>query len=234
MRFDFALTACALLALVGGCASDRALVLYDDTPAQQRGQASLLVPPMLDVVAVDDRPVRVRAFQAVPRERLVFVQPGPHQLTARYSAMVDVDASRRERFTSRPVRLSFDAVAGEAYRLEYDDPWTEPGADRPESRDVAIRLVPTAGGAAGKPSPKPSRAADTEAPLEPSTPSTPAIVTPATRPVAADTAPATAPTASDQPATSINPLSMLQYWWGQASEANRQEFLRGIESSTTP
>lgn len=193
------ITLAAAIVLLAGCVVERSYRLADDGAERT---SELTVPYHVTVVAVDGRDLNTGYLFYDQRPQVLTLGPGEHTVVLRYFDLLEDDEgaqSDSERVTSEPVRLRFTAEPGRAYRLAAPRPDTLAAARR-YARAPEMRIEPAGGGAAvSEPAPAPA-------------PESPAAA-------AGPETSASAPTA----------LEMLEYWWQQASPAQRRRFLEARE-----
>lgn len=197
-----------VLMLIGACASELGVFqLYKGPKQPDSAVARIYVPGDIGVVAVDEKSIFTLLWGD---EVELQVLPGAHKITLRYYRIFE----RREnliKVISDPVTKSLTVRAGQSYRVEHDSPETLESAEAyAQNFDYRIREIGTAPGSqagvilAGDAVQK----------------STAAVVSEVSAQPAAD-----ATTASARA-----PLEHLKYWWGQASDVDRRDFRRWIQS----
>jgi uncharacterized protein YccT (UPF0319 family) len=197
----------ALCGCLAGCASPQVVRLYEGT-LPPGNVAVLTVPPLVDVLAVDGTGVTARRYGPLSRDQELHLSPGAHVVTARYSAVYDIDHDDHHVVYSEPVQLRFQAEEGGAYRLVCEEGRPIPGTDRIEAE---FRVVANT-----------SRAAATNG-------SSPESRAP---PVRHPSPPAEAPRDSGQrdlAEPAVAALDLLKVWWLRASREERQAFLDWVE-----
>jgi hypothetical protein len=160
----FGLAACLTAA---GCVTRPVSMLYDDAPAVLSGQATVDIPSLITVTAVDGhRPLRAQPASLLPARRALFLEPGEHVIEAVYENVYETSPGSYARFASNPERIAFEVEPNRGYRLTYASPWSQPGDVHPSSRKLVMRVEPTNEAPLSKPAPDASTTATSEAPAE--------------------------------------------------------------------
>ncbi|MEM7396783.1 MAG: DUF2057 family protein [Verrucomicrobiota bacterium] len=199
---------CALACTVG-CTT-----LSPKTAAPNK--ALLILGPSIDLVSVDGERKNLESA-GLSRNPSVQIEPGPHTLKLRFSALQDVDDENFVKFQSNPVTVQLEARGGDVFLVEHDGPEDISQPDR-LSRDVPIRVLKTRSGTGPTSAPAPKKPVVQSVVDATPKPVTVVDPTPPAKPVVADGA-------AKPAADGVQPLQMLQHWWKQASPNERTSFL---------
>ena len=164
---------------------------------------------------VNDKTIEHSFFQPVDELELA---PGSYRLQLKYSDLYDTGFDDHEVIESEPFWVTLDVAAGQNYELVFDRARSAAAA-KLFAQSPVVRLRANGQSlAATMPSAAPVAASNSE------------TAAPAVKPVSASVS--AAPKAvSVAPATQgISAASMLEFWWQQATPAERQAFLRKVQS----
>jgi len=115
-------------ALVSGCAST-VYQAYPGAPLPPAETCVLVVPALLDVVAIDHAPLdRMLRLKTTSEQRLALL-PGDHTLQVRYYDP-SADESRRELYMAGPVVVHFKAAPQGVYELRFETSRENPALRR--------------------------------------------------------------------------------------------------------
>jgi uncharacterized protein YccT (UPF0319 family) len=219
--------AAGVLMLIGACATELGVFqLYKGPKQPDSAIARIHVPGDIGVVSVDERSV----FTLLSGDDVELrVLPGTHKISLRYYRIFESGENIRK-IISDPVTKSLTVRAGHVYRVEHDSPETLQSATTyAPVFDYRIREIgaPPGGRAgaivAGEAALKPSAAVASEVSAQP--PARPTVASEVGR------APDGAVSEHRQGDTAARaPLEQLKYWWGQASDVDRRNFRRWIQS----
>ena len=203
---------------LGACVSDYGVHrIYDGPPLPASQIAIIKVPGDIDIDEVDGKSI-ITLLSGDPSE--IQVLPGTHKIGLRYFQIFDKD-DNMSKIKSHTVTKYLTAQAGRVYQVEHTSPTNLLEARKYAPHfDFTIREI---GGSAA------NQVAASEK-IGPQ--SAPAVAAGATA-AAAVTAQSNAGPKSDI-STAGRPeekttLEKLKYWWGQASDAERQNFRSWIE-----
>jgi hypothetical protein len=200
MKNQYLLAALALgmMMLHGGCASTKVYRAYEGPARDPDVVAGLVASYKIDLLRVDGE--RKHFFFIDTLEYRVELLPGAHELELRYYDPGDIDSpSRDPLYRSDPVQLAFEAQAGHTYRVNYELPREAGGM----ARKFQVWIDDVTG-------PKPvSVSSIPQAHPAPTEPAAPDAVAPQNLPPAST-------------------LEQLKKAWPQASDAERQEFMKYI------
>ena len=218
----------AVLLLIGACASGLGVFqLYKGPKQPDSAIARIYVPADIGVVTVDERSV----FTLLSGDQVELqVLPGAHNITLRYYRIFESNENIRK-IISDPVTKSLTVRAGHVYRVEHNSPENlESAKTYAPDFDYRIREIGASPGGqvgvivAGEAVPKSRAGAAGETPGQPA--ARPNIVG-----VVVSRAPDSAVSGQSQGDTAARaPLEQLKYWWGQASDIDRQNFRRWTQS----
>lgn len=217
-----------VLMLIGACATELGVFqLYKGPKQPDSAIARIYVPGDIGVVRVDERSV----FTLLSGDEVELqVLPGGHEITLRYYRIFESGESIRK-IISDPVKKSLMVRAGHVYRVEHNSPETlESAKIYAPNFDYRIREVGISPGdqagrvVAAEAVQKPAAAALAVTAVQP--PARPNIEGKAVNPVPVGAVPVQR---QGDPAAR-GPLEQLQYWWGQASDGDRRNFRRWIQS----
>lgn len=188
--------------LIGACATELGVFqLYKGPKQPDSAIARIYVPGDIGVVSVDERSV----FTLLSGDDVELqVLPGAHTVSLRYYRIFE-RADNIRKIISDPVTKSLTVRAGHLYRVEHDSPQTlETAKTHAANFDYRIREIGTSPGAPAG-----------------------AIVAGE----AVSRVPNGAVAGQGQGDTAARtPLEQLKYWWGQASDGDRRNFRRWIQS----
>ncbi|MES1950838.1 hypothetical protein S4A8_08265 [Salinisphaera sp. S4-8] len=213
LRFLVRASLIAGLTALAGCAGVRQL----DTGAPSgAASAELFVPYQFQVQAIDGTVLRDNFYTFDGRDQTLRVAPGEHELVLRYFDLIADNDDRTDdyaRVLSEPITVSFSARANSQYAVTGERP-TTPDAGEAFAANPSLLIENRANGntvsgeiAVAEPEIETIRRGNTVfAPVG----KTPAASTDAPQP-----APENAPPQS---------LQMLEYWWNNASQAERDRF----------
>ncbi len=197
------LLATAVLAL-SACATVRD---YDTGPADDQPASTLFVPYQFEVVAIDGTTLNDNFMFFDGRSQTLDVAPGEHTLVLRYFDLIDDSQSHTDdyvRVLSEPITVVFTTRANTDYPLVGARPQT-PAAGRDFARAPVLQIETADHG-------ERVAAQITVAEAEPAPQGG----------AAAASGPKPAPAAGDD----ARAYNMLEYWWNQASAAERERFDR--------
>lgn len=219
-----------MLMLLNACASELGThQIYRGSKQADSAIAKIYVPADIGVVRVDEKSL----FTLLPiKDRTeLHVLPGMHKISLRYRAVWDIGREDHTRITSDPVAKWLTVKAGHEYQVEHDTPKSRKSAEAyVPNFDFQIRDLSAPEGAetdvtVGSDAVAASIAAATTGMGDVSTGSTPNTTT-----KMENRAPDSAIiTRKQSNGTARPPLDQLKYWWGQASDAERQGFRQWIE-----
>lgn len=216
--------------LVASCAAGRHHKLYEGDPAQMAHIDSF---DTVLIKYIDDEDMGV---SFIGQKQVYDIKAGQHTLLVEYSDIFDLDADHHEKIVSRPVKITFMAEPGKRYQVQHTpqnrlnhakafavkpDFWVVelPGMTRIHSTLELSRPRNFLQGLKFENTPDYEFASDA------------VTAAPAATAVAVTAGAATAATAS-QPAQTGNAesphLKMLQYSWKNASQAEKEAFLKWI------
>lgn len=217
-----------VLILIGACASELGVFqLYKGPRQPDSAIARIYVPGDIGVARVDERSVFTLLWGD---EVELQVLPGAHKITLRYYRIFESREDLRK-IISDPVTKSLTVRAGRRYRVEHDSPETlESARTYAPNFDYRIREIGTSPGGqagvivAGEAVQKSRAVVVGETPAQ-------LAVQPDTVGKAVSRAPDGAVSGQSQgDIVALTPLEQLKYWWGQASDGDRQDFRRWIQS----
>ena len=107
---------------ITGCASQKAIKLYEADPASKNDIVTLTMPVEIDVVYVDGQ--RVNYLPGYQPQISYTLLPGNHLLGFKYQDMLTDDEGNNESINSRTVLIRFDAKAGQQYEINFTRPKT--------------------------------------------------------------------------------------------------------------
>ena len=194
-----------LVLAASGCAtSDPVQVLYDGPARPREAVVTLKVDRMIDVISIDGRRPKPMGLRPSSDHYAFQLQPRPHTVVARYSAIYDVTDEDYIAFKSDSLSLRFVGEAGKSYRLRFDEEAVR-GPTPPQDThvDLWIEAMPDETGTAPRVSeiakvPEPAHAVEQ-------------LHAPAVH-----------------PDVRVTPLKNLKAWWRTASEEERTSFRRWI------
>jgi len=194
MKRVYTLFAGLLIMLGGGCATE----LHH--PAES-SQAVLRLGGNVDLIRLDKEP-RFPTSLGFSRDPRVELDPGPHVLVLRYSAIQDIDGDDHVKFTSNPVTVEIKARGGDVFQVRHDGP---DDISRPEEidRNVPIEVVQVQSGTG------PAGVLD-----DPAKPGVP------------EDAESSVPSVAN--AEVLRPLEQLKEYWKLASPEEQAEFMKWI------
>lgn len=174
---------------------------------------TIYFPEELIPLQVDDKKIENSFFSSVDELEL---EPGTYRLQLKYSDLYDVGADDHSVVKSEPFWVKLTVAQGQDYDVVFKRAATVEAAELFAEAPV-VRLQ-----AKGKKlsEPMPSVAAA-------SVPAPEKVIVPASAVIAPDPAQPTAPV-SPANAGSVSAASMLDFWWQQASEQERQAFLQKV------
>lgn len=109
----------AAMLLYAGCTSVSTVRHYAGPERDPKEVARLIVPQVVDLLTIDGEKARLPGFHFLPRDRVVELLPGPHEVVARYSVILNLENDDHEVYVAEPVVLTFDGAAGMTYALHY-------------------------------------------------------------------------------------------------------------------
>lgn len=182
--------------------------------AQAAQPATLVIPEALDIVSVDNNKYSKPLFSD-PVTTLK-LEPGQHQIVLEYDMLFEVGHDDHDVITSEPFQITFSTVAGEQYYIKvpvFDESTLDKA--RVYARKPVIEIIRRADSQ--------SVAAEITYREFDGTFSTKHTKTSKSNtPKAASTNPSEK---TNQASSSPEALKMLEYWWQQASEQQRKQFL---------
>jgi len=185
-------------------------------------QSTLILPEELNLLSVDDNKYAGKFFGG--NDTRLELAPGLHRVVVEYEIFFDISVDEHQRILSKPFQITFNAEPGKQYSIKlpsFDDvenaekyaskPVFEL-IDRSTNQNVAADVVHHEG----------TRGlfAQFNQQVEFNKPvrhTIPAAAVPVRRTVTSSH------TTDDMPAT------MLKYWWGQASEQQRRNFIKYLK-----
>lgn len=213
--------------LLSACASDFGVhKFYRGAKLPDSEITKINVPGDVDVVRVDEK-LLVTLFSGDPTE--LHVLPGTHRITLRYYQIWEV-RNDLIKIISDPVTIYLTVQAGHTYQVKHNSPMSVNSAETyAPNFDFTIREI-----GASADSQMSSVTGETGR-------SSPAVVTGAASTAIAEQANApgyvidreagsSAAGRPEEKAAARPPLENLKYWWGQASNSDRQKFRRWIQS----
>jgi uncharacterized protein YccT (UPF0319 family) len=146
---------------------------------------------------------------------LVRLLPGSHKIVIKYLDFWTINADNVERVESQPMLLSFDAKAGETYRIvsqEFNDVETAKAFVNNPEVDIISDSTKT------------SVATDIKYHLEDK-----GLVAAFLDTLSSGDTPAPAPAADEAPRSTGEPaLEMLKYWWQKADAQQQEDFMKWV------
>lgn len=209
-----------IILLLSACASDFGVQkLYRGPKVPDSDIAKIHVPGDIDVVRVDEKSI-VTLFSGDPTE--IQVLPGEHKIVLRYYQIWEV-RNDLTKIISDPVAKTLTVQAGRSYQVEHDSPKSVTSAESyARNFDFTIReigsLASVQTGSSASKTPQNAAVAGAVTTVVAASPNT------------SDSAGSNPPNRSEKNAAVRPPLDQLKYWWGQASDADRQNFRRWIQS----
>ncbi|MDH5258704.1 MAG: DUF2057 domain-containing protein [Gammaproteobacteria bacterium] len=198
------------ITFLSACASNKAIILYNDKPDKTEDIVTLIMPIEIDVVYNDGaRTTFMPGYQEFIKYHL---SPGKHLLGFRYQDMLTNNEGNNESIKSRTVMIRFDAKAGEKYNINFT---------RPKSAEQALLLEKTLeltisdrNGVIASSYPAPE------------TPDSNWFSAKAFDPDIAElfSEDNLANTSLKLPATNATAIEHLQYWWMMASKQEKNDF----------
>lgn len=152
------------------------------------------------------------------------LQPGRQQLIIEYEAVWELNADDHDRVVSEPMSVTFTAAAGRHYLLRYPEPGSVKEATA-YARQPVVTIIDSDTNQA-----VPSEQAyqlEKQAFLQRFVKPMPAAQSDAKE--VAQSGKEVMPAAVSTQQNSGRALEMLHYWWQQAGDSQRREFLRSIE-----
>ncbi len=201
-----ALLAAVSISALSACATVRD---YDTGPVDNQAASTLFVPYQFEVVAIDDTTLNDNFMFFDGRDQTLTLAPGQHTLVLRYFDLIDDRESHTNsyvRVLSEPITVVFTTRPGTDFRVVGAPPET-PAAGRDFARAPALHIE-----TANRGERIAVQVAVAEAePTQQSDPASAGHQEPAPVP----------PTAG---AGGTRAYDMLEYWWNQASAAQRERF----------
>ncbi|MEM0515616.1 DUF2057 family protein [Pseudoalteromonas sp. YIC-827] len=195
-----------------------ALLLTPSAYAETVSFASEIIP-----LQVGDKTISHSIFNTVDELELA---PGSYRLKLKYSDLYESGFDDHEVIESEPFWVTLEVAAGRDYKVTFDRAATAAGA-KLFAQSPVVRLR-AEGQQLEVPMPKsaaPSLAAPAPVLAAPSL--VPANIAPAPA-VSTKSAPAVAP--APQSGGNVSAAAMLDFWWQQATPAQRQAFLQKVQS----
>jgi len=115
--------------LLSGCASTSTYQAYPGAPLPPDETCVLVVPALLDVVAIDGAPMERLLRMKLGSEQQLLLLPGAHTLQVRYYDPT-ADESRHELYMAGPVIVRFQAEPRGVYRLRFETSLENPALRR--------------------------------------------------------------------------------------------------------
>ncbi|WP_105188643.1 DUF2057 family protein [Pseudoalteromonas sp. T1lg48] len=178
---------------------------------------------------VNDKTISHSIFNTVDELKLA---PGSYRLKLKYSDLYESGFDDHEVIESEPFWVTLEVAAGQDYEVVFDRADTVAAA-KAYAQNPTVRLrvegqeleAPMSKAAA------PSVAAPSVAAPAIAAPTlVPANIAPA--PAAATATTEAGTTAASQAAGNVSAAAMLEFWWQQATPAQRQAFLQKVQSDT--
>ena len=219
-----------ILVLLNACASDIGIYRAYRGPKQADSAiAKIYVPSDVNVVRVDEK----SRSTLIPINNIteLHVLPGAHKITLQYNAIWDTSREGHTRITSGPVAKWLTVKAGGEYRVEHDSPKSLKAAETYASNfDFQIRRLGAPAGAKTDVTAGGRAVAASIAAAPIGAPGLQTSSTPNTTAKMENRAPDSAITRNQSESAARPPLDELKYWWGQASDTERQGFRQWIQS----
>ncbi|WP_105258247.1 DUF2057 domain-containing protein [Pseudoalteromonas sp. T1lg88] len=203
-----------------------ALLLMPSAYAETVSFASEIIP-----LQVNDKTISHSIFNTVDELELA---PGSYRLKLKYSDLYESGFDDHEVIESEPFWVTLAVEAGQDYEVTFDRAATVAGAKlfaqspivrlRAEGRQLEVPMPKATAPSVVAPS---TIAPSTAAPALTAPTLMPANIAPAPA-VSTKSAPAVAPV--PQAGGNVSAAAMLEFWWQQATPAQRQAFLQKVQS----
>lgn len=112
----------AALVLLGACAQNQPLRLYEGEPRGESDIAVVQVPMELEVMRVNGRRIEGLNTLFSPEKRDLHLEPGQYRILAYYKDLWELSGDTHDIIKTDPALFVLDAEAGHRYRLGFDEP----------------------------------------------------------------------------------------------------------------
>ncbi|WP_455217192.1 DUF2057 domain-containing protein [Kaarinaea lacus] len=241
-----------LAILLAACQSKPAQQAYDGPARAENEIATIIIPESFNLLFVDKNE---RGSLLSGGGAAIKVLPGSHELIIKYQQYWDLQTSDdHERTESKPIKIIFEANAGQTYRVSFKKPEDvrearsfakNPGIEIIEAQSsntvaanitynlysqgvIAGMIIKDSEPEASEPMTNEAMASEQTPPASTATPA--AVTAPVVVMAAPSSSPSSASSASDNNSSNTNTkedgraLEMLKYWWETASDNQRKAF----------
>lgn len=179
-------------------------------------RATLVIPEALNILKVDNQNyttnITDRLFST--GDKTVQLAPGPHRVIVEYEIIWDISTDEHERVWSEPFQVAFSVQAGRQYVVKVPS-FTYLNKAKKYANKPVVEIIDRSSKQVVA-----SKIYYQEDEVDTLTFYDPSAAVPSANPVAFQQA---------GPVTAANmPLRMLEYWWNQASEPQRKQFMQSV------